>query len=274
MVKKAPSKAETLETGQDDEKALLTEAYDVLQTTIGESDPKRRADIAQQALVISRNCIEAWLMLAQDAAENFEQSKEYLNQAVEAGNRLFALRMEEWKGKFWDIPETRPYMQARSAYAQILWEIGERDEAVRIFRESLELNRTDPQGIRYILLKAMLDDHRFQDAYDLIDSYDNEQSTVFLYGRLLAIFALQGDSLMSRSAFLAARRHNVFVLDYLLNVRQLPQKMPREALPGDESEAIRYTAVFQNSWDDVDGAIDYLRKQKKLRQDKDAKKKR
>ncbi len=260
--------------GSQDQLVGLTEATDLLQKAIGELDPNRRADIAKQALELSHNCIEAWLLLAQDAADNFEESKEYLREAVAAGDRLFADHREEWKGEFGTLPETRPYMQACSAYGQVLWEIGERDEAVRVFSETLELNRTDPQGIRYILLKAMLDDHRFQDAYDLIESYEEEQSTVFLYGKLLAIFALQGDSLMSRSAFLAARRHNVFVLDYLLQLRELPQTMPREATPGDESEAIRYTAVFRNSWEGVENALAYVRSQKKLRQDRETRKKR
>ena len=256
----------------DASRSKLSQAIDVLQTTTGEHTQEERVAIAQRALAISAECVEAWLLLARDDSEGYEDTRKYLQEAVNAGDRLFADKKQEWAGKFWQVPQTRPYMQARSSLGQVLWELEQYDEAIAVLQETLQLNPGDHQGIRYILLKALLDTSRYEDAASMVDIYDQEQTVLMLYGKLLTAYMLQGDSLMARSAFLAARKYNPFVLDYLLHLRMMPQKLPKQSETGQESEAIRYCAAFGDTWDNAEGAIDYLRAQKKLRQDKEARK--
>ncbi|MHB1628411.1 MAG: hypothetical protein ACYCVB_08550 [Bacilli bacterium] len=261
--------------GQGDApRSKLSQAVAVLQTATGEHTQEERVAIARKALEVSPECVEAWLLLAGNDAEHLDDARNYLQEAVNAGDRLFAGKREEWMGKFWEISRTRPYMQARSALGQVLWELKRYDEAVDVLEETLRLNRGDQQGIRHILLKALLDTSRYEDAAALTDAYEQEQSTLMLYGKLLTAFMIQGDSLMARSAFLAARRHNPFVLDYLLHLRTMPQKLPKQSDTGQESEAIRYCAAFGDAWESAEGALSYLRAQKKLRQDKEARRKR
>ncbi len=250
----------------------LSQAIDMLQTATGERTQEERVEIARQALAISPECIEAWLLLASDDSGELEDTRNYLQEAVEAGDRLFADKKQEWTGKFWQISRTRSYMQARSALGQVLWELEQYEEAIAVLQETLRLNPGDHQGIRHILLKALLDTSRYEEAANLLNSYEQEQTTLMLYGKLLTTFMLQGDSLMARSAFLAARKQNPFVLDYLLHLRTMPQKLPKQSDAGQESEAIRFSAAFGDTWESAEGAIDYLRAQKKLRQDKESRK--
>lgn len=249
----------------------VSRALDVLQRASTEPDREQRIHLAKQALGISKECIEAWLLLAHESVADVEQAKTYLEEAVAAGDRLFASRRETWRGKFWSVPQTRSYMQARTGLGQILWDTGERERAVDVLSETLDLNVTDHQGVRYVLLKALFELGRYEDALVIVEKYPDEQSTPMLYAKLLTAYTVHGDSLLARSAFIAARKHNPYVLDYLTGLRQLPQKLPRQAKPGDESEAIRYVAVFGDVWEQAPGAIAFARAQKKLRTDKEAK---
>lgn len=248
----------------------VTRALEVLHAASIEPDRERRIAIAKDALKISKECIEAWLLLANEAIGDVEKTKEYLSEAVAAGDRLFASRRETWRGKFWSVPQTRPYMQARMGLGQLLWDSGEREPAVEVLTETLALNQTDHQGVRFVLLKALFELGRYAQAQDVVDKYPEELSTPMLYAKLLTAFMIHGDSLLARSAFIAAKKQNPHVLDYVTGLRQLPQKLPRQAKAGDESEAIRYVAVYGDAWESAPGAIAFVRAQKKLRADKEA----
>nr|NNM89494.1 hypothetical protein [Bacilli bacterium] len=251
----------------------VSQAIDVLNKATQEPDQAKRIAIAQEAVSISNDCIEAWLFLANEAATDFEQAAKYLTEAVAAGDRFFADKKEEWTGRFWQVAQTRPYMQARAGLGQVLWEIGEHDQALAILEETQRLNPVDHQGIRFILLRAYLERKDYERGQKLASQYEAEQSTPMLYTRLLYTFALDGDSLPARSLFVAARKINPFVLDYLLGLRVLPQKLPKQAEPGQESEAVRYAVVYGDAFTEVEGCIDFLRAQKKIRVQKEEKKK-
>lgn len=266
-------KADTT-TAYEQKLAEVGKAIDVLRTLEGAKDTEQRQHIAKEALAVSEDCVEAWMVLAQESTPELPKVKEYLQAAVDAGDRLFAEQRENWMGKFWQVPQTRPYMQARAGLAQVLWELDEKAAAIALLQETLPLNPADQPGLRYVLLKALLDEGRFEEADALLGQYSTEDSSTFAYCRLLCAFMMHGDSLLARSAFLDSKRKNAFILDYLLGLRVMPQKLPRDVKPGDESEAIRYVAVFGDAWEQAEGAIDFVRAQKKLRALKENKKRR
>ncbi len=247
----------------------VSKALDVLNEAAQEPDRERRIEIANKALGISRNCIEAWLLLANESAQSMADAVTYLREAVDAGDRLFADRKDEWMGRFWQVAQTRPYMHARAGLGQVLWETGEHENAIDVLEATLRLNPVDHQGIRFVLLRALLELERYADAEKIANEYEAEQSTPMLYNRLLLAYAVHGDSLVARSVFLAARKANPFVLDYLLGLRVAPQKLPKESQPGEESEAIRYMAAFGDAFSIIPGVTDFLRAQKKLRMQKE-----
>lgn len=259
-------------TDKDSHWQKVSEAIDLLQSAATEPNKEKRLEIGKRALDISAECVEAWLMLAHEAIGDTEETKRCLGEAVAAGDRLFASRKETWRGKYWSVPQTRPYMQARVGLGQVLWELNEHTEALAVLQETLALNPSDHQGVRYTLIKGLLEEGRYVDAAAVVEQYPEEQSTPMLYAKLLTTFAVQGDSLLARSAFLGARKQNPYVLDYLLGLRTLPQKLPRQAKAGDESEAIRYVIAFGDVWESTDNILAFIHAQKKLRTDKEARK--
>ena len=109
-----------------------------------ETQGARRVTLAHEALEISPDCADAYLLLAEEATSSLEEARELLEQGVAAGER--ALGPEPFEGDvgyFWGLIETRPYMRARAALAETLWALGGREEAVAHQRELLRLNPND-----------------------------------------------------------------------------------------------------------------------------------
>jgi len=247
----------------------LSEAIDIVNSAIGVTDDGEIRRIAKSALQVCEECVEAWLMLAQTDVGDPVQVEQDLGRAVAAGERLFAPREKELEGRYWQAPETRVYMQARVAHAQALWELDRKDEAIAVLRGTLARNPADHQGVRYMAMRALLDRGDYGGALEIVSQYEQEGSTPILYNKLLCIFMVEGDGLLARSAFVAAKRWNPHVLDYLLGLRQLPQRLPQAVEPQGDAEAVRYAAVFGEAWSEAPGATTYLRTQKKLRADRE-----
>ncbi|MCY0870181.1 MAG: hypothetical protein OWT27_06290 [Firmicutes bacterium] len=247
----------------------LSEAIDLVNSAIGITDDVEMRKVAQSALELCEECVEAWLLLAQADAGDPVRVEQDLGSAVAAGDRLFAPREKELHGRYWQAPETRVYMQARVAHAQALWELDREAEAIEVLRGTLARNPEDHQGVRYMAMRALLDSGDYAGAMEVVSQYEQEGSTPILYNKLLCIFMVEGDGLLARSAFVAAKRWNPYVLDYLLGLRQLPQRLPQAIEPQGDSEAVRYAAVFGEAWAQASGAIAFLRAQKKLRADRE-----
>ena len=63
-------------------------------------------------------------------------------------------------------------MRARLGLAQCLWESGQRAQAVDHYAEMLRLNPNDNQGVRYLLLGALVDLDRDEEAQRLLQRYE------------------------------------------------------------------------------------------------------
>lgn len=55
------------------------------------------------------------------------------------------------KGSFWSILESRPYMRALHGLGLTAWKQDRFEEAVMTFKQILELNPNDNQGVRYLM---------------------------------------------------------------------------------------------------------------------------
>ena len=127
----------------DDAEEALFEAQDLMYDAFEESDAGRRRALAVEALTISPDCADAYLLLAEETPLEIEQKLELLEAGVAAGERaLGAETFVHDVGSFWLAFETRPYMRVRAALAETLWELERHDEAVGHMRELLRLNPT------------------------------------------------------------------------------------------------------------------------------------
>ena len=232
----------------------LEEAQELIYQAWESDDPVERIELAEEALTITPDCADAWVLLAEESAETLDQALEYYRKGMEAGEQTLGDKtFEQDKGYFWGLLETRPYMRARLGLAQCLWKKGDREAAIGHYRQMLELNPNDNQGVRHVLLGCLLDEQCHDEADALLATYADEPSAVWCYSRVLLAYRREGDSEHSRALRKAAIEQNRFVPAYLAGRRKLPKYPPDYIGVGDKNAAIAYVFDHRQAWRDTPG---------------------
>jgi hypothetical protein len=234
-------------------------AQDLIYRAVESPDPRQRAAAARQALELWPDCADAYVLLAENAADR-KEALGFYEQGVAAGERALGPQaFQESVGHFWGFLETRPYMRARAGLANHLWMMGRRDEAVAHLRDMLRLNPGDNQGNRYVLAGwlAVLD--RNDELAALLDQYD-EDSAMWLWTRALVAFRHEGDTPASGKALKAAIKANKHVVNYVAGHKMPPAEGPGSYSPGQESEALVYVQEALPAWKETPGAADWVRR--------------
>jgi tetratricopeptide (TPR) repeat protein len=236
----------------------LFQAQDLMYEAF-EAQGARRVALAREALAISPDCADAYLLLAEETASSAEEARELLEQGLAAGERALGPEpFEEDVGHFWGILETRPYMRARAALAETLWALDRREEAVQHQRELLRLNPNDNQGIRYRQAEWLLWQEGYDELDELFAAYEDDAAAAFAFTRALATFRREGDSADARRLLKEARKVNPHVPAYLSGHKKLPKRLPDYVGFGDEGEAVDYAYGAAASWAVVPGALAWL----------------
>lgn len=246
----APAPSTPLERAQE----LIYDAFDT-------DDPQRRVELAEEALQISEDCADAYVLLAEQTAEDVQEARELYEAATRAGEQALGEEIfTEEAGNFWGILETRPYMRAREGLASSLWVLGEREQALSHYRRLLELNPGDNQGVRYQLAGCLLEEGLDEELGELLGQYEEEASAFWLYTRALWRFRIEGASEQATTELEEATATNPYVPLYLLGRKNfLAQGLPELIGLGDESEAVSYFARALSEWLKTPGAVEWLR---------------
>lgn len=241
----------------------LDEAQDLCFDAWESASPRERVRLARRALEISPDCADAYIILANEA-KGFKRRAELYARGVKAAERAIGdWPFKEEVGHFWGLTWTRPYMRARFGLAQSLWELGRHDDAISHCSEMLRLNPNDNQGVRFTLLRYLLEDGRDSDAAEIMKFYDDEASAGWIYTQLLMTFRNEGDSQDARDLLWSAVKCNYHVPAFLLGKRPLPRVLPDQFSYGYESEAIIYAADNCRLWVKTQGALEWLAKRLK-----------
>ena len=224
-----------------------------------EARGSRRVQLARQALKISPDCADAYVLLAEETARSVAEARQFYEKGVAAGERTLGPEIfEEDLGHFWGILSTRPYMRARSGLADCLLAMGEHDEALEHYRDMLRLNPGDNQGIRYTLAACLLEMSLDDELRELLKEYDEDCMADWLFTWALLEFRRRGDCAKARARLKTALEWNPHVPDFLLGRRRLPRLLPEYMEFGGESEAISYCVGFARGWQATPGALEWL----------------
>lgn len=239
------------ETPLQKAQALMYEAWD--------AHGKKRIRLAKQALKISEDCADAYVLLAEEAARSAEEAHGFFEKGVQAGERAMGAEMfVEGEGHFWGILETRPYMRARAGLAHTSWALGKRSEAIAHCHEMLRLNPGDNQGIRYTLANWLLIEKQDPALADLLQDFEEDDVAAWAYAGALLTFRQEGASAKAERSLHQAITANPYVPDYLLGKQRLPGQLPEFVGLGDENEAIDYAASAMQVWGGTEGALAWL----------------
>jgi tetratricopeptide (TPR) repeat protein len=223
----------------------------------GATAQQRRA-LAQAAIEICRDCADAYTLLG-DTTEDIDRACSYYRQGVEAGERVLGLdAFVRYRGRFWHVDETRPYMRAKLSLADCLCGQGRYEEAARHFEELLHLNPNDDQGVRYwysVCLLAMDDDEALQ---HLLDRFAWDATAPWTYARALFLYRTRGPE-RAGNALRQALESNRHVPDFLLAIEELPAEVPEIVGIGSKEEAAAVAEALYEAWEDTPGALAWLR---------------
>jgi tetratricopeptide (TPR) repeat protein len=251
--------AASMDTGGGQGDPDLDRAQQLMYQAWEQTNPARRIALAHEALSISPKCADAYVLLAEEEADTLGRALKYYEEGVAAGERALGPDyFKEFKGHFWGLIETRPYMRAREGLANTLWGLNRKNEAAAHYTDLLRLNPNDNQGVRYALLDLLLEIDRGDEAAKLIRKYRDDWSSTWTYTRALLEFRTGGASSKSDKALSQALEQNPHVPDYLTGKKRIPNRLPEFIGLGDENEAIDYAAKHLNHWRRTPGAVEWL----------------
>ena len=158
-------------------------ADDYLELAEEETSKKKQIEHLNKALELEPDNLDAGRMMAELTAKNPYALMEELSRLLEKGNRQMMKEgyfADEYKGDFWGVIETRPYMRLRHLYMQTLTECGMLRRAARECEELLELCENDNLGVRYDLmhLYAMLEEE--EPARAVLEKFPEEETQTLL----------------------------------------------------------------------------------------------
>jgi tetratricopeptide (TPR) repeat protein len=231
-------------------------AYDALEAP----SPGKATELARRALALDPECVDALNVLALNAARSRQEQIELLEQAVAAAERNLGgpLYFAENRGHFWGLLETRPYMRARAALADVLRGEGRLKEAIGHYEALLELNPNDNQGIRDVLLGCCFRADDREGVGRLLEQYEGDGSAIFAYGHVLERF-LAGDREGAARARHEAHANNPHVEAYLTGQKHLPRYLPDYYVWGEETEAIHCAVYLLEAWERQAQAVAWLK---------------
>ena len=149
-------------------------------------------------------------------------------------------------------------MRARFGLARCLEELGQTDDAIDHYQELLRLNPNDNQGVRDILLPALLTTGRGDEAGALLEQFDDDISATWKYGWALWTFRREGDIRIARDRLRAAVRANRHVPAYLTGQAEWPGPLPASYAYGSEEEAVLCANELVKAWRATPGAEAWL----------------
>jgi tetratricopeptide (TPR) repeat protein len=238
----------------------LEQAQEVMYRAFEARNPAERIRLAQQALKLSPDCADAYVLLADETAPTLPAKKTLYEAGVKAGERALGPHaFQELNGHFWGVIETRPYMRARCGLAQCLWARGEYHQAIAHFTALLQLNPGDNQGLRYLLVAVLLEVGDDQALDKLLKQYKDDYSATWKYTQALLAFKRAGNSTKANRLLHEALDYNPQVPAYLLGKKRIPKALPPYMSFGDPTEAVHYALDAKSIWQKTEGALDWLK---------------
>lgn len=258
------------------------------QHTIFQTDENPGASIqelqarVQFALTLDHTCTEAYLLEGgiEERQGHYHEALISYTQAMELAAEKLGPEAFTKAGRkevhFWYSTGTRPYMQARTAIAYVLWQkLGNLPAALDHFRALLDLNPGDNQGNRFAIICCLLehgDDETLGEAlqryFTSTDDYGEEtdlRETCWWYTNACWKFrrVSQSSERSTRQAASKALRAafscNTHVPYFLLNQEALVDFGEPDAFSrGSLEEAVWYALLSLKGWQQTPGALDWF----------------
>jgi hypothetical protein len=166
-----------------DDPAARERARETFHGALDRGDDPERA--ARAALAVSRECVDAWLLLADFAASPGE-ARDHVRKAVEAATKaLGEAGLREGRGRLGDSVDGAAYLHALAASARSQVASGRVEQGIQTFLGLLSMDPRDPVPVRGDLLLLLLAEARDDEAEEVVARFPEEASADWMFGRAL-----------------------------------------------------------------------------------------
>ncbi len=228
-----------------------------------ESEDKIR--LADQALAISPDCTEAYIVLAEERGESMEDTAELYRKGVEAAERVLATTPPGPEGNvFLDVLRSAIYPRAQAGLAFTLWELGQHEASVGIHRNIVETAAEDILGAANTLFAHLVVLARDPEAEALYERFGKELDATWCYSRALLDFRRLGDSPAASRSLQRAIAKNPAVRAFLIQ-GEATWYVPEIDADLEVLEAWSYATDLKEAWLATSGALGWLKAQGEMR---------
>jgi len=229
------------------EQGNLSEAEEAFKVVLAEM-PDHLDAIHHLAIVLSKRGL-------------YDQARDLWEQAVRIGHKAVPENFEPGKDRLeWGWLDNRPFLRCLHGLALAKYENGQVEESLGLFQELLLLNPNDNQGVRAMVMQALFELGRFEDALKIAEQYIDDAMPETLYGRALALFKV-GRKREATVTLKKAVRYLPLVAKELLKTKH---QLPRTASPdrvsvGGADEAYYHWQHWGQFWEKDPEALEWLR---------------
>lgn len=196
---------------QSEPETDLELAQEIMYEAFEERSKTKRIKLAREALELSIDCADAYLLLGAEAVKTDAETRAYFEAAVRAGERAIGPDFQSLRGQFWHVFATRPYMRARQALAFQLLDMGETAEAAEQMMGMILLNPNDNLGVRDTLYSLLLEINDKKRLVMVLKMYKGDWSASWHYSSALHLFREQRANGKANDALRQAIERNRFV---------------------------------------------------------------
>ncbi len=241
---------------EDEELTIAQQAEDLVSEAY-ELPPGAGRRKAREALKLDPDCIAACEYLGLNEISS-SRAKIHFKKGINIGRRIFGGEfLENNRGFFWGIHETRPYMRCLQYYSDCLYTAKQIRECVSIQEEMLDLNPNDNQGIRDLLLLYLIQLNETEKFTKYADMFPEDIGAYALFNRALFAFKTEGDSKTATKKLKEAVKENPYVAKKILS-RKSKKGLAEHYGLGSEEEADYYVLYAKHIWRHTHGAVKWL----------------
>lgn len=223
--------------------------------------PRRRDSYLRKVLEIEPSHMPAMVDLADGELGRGEWKK-----CTDHYQRVLEHEAPKWTGKspsWWVDQKTRPYLRALYGQGMALWHQGKHLDTATVFRQLLEINPRDHQGVRFFLPLIWLLADRANQAADFYSAYPEKFPGDFVDSALYfgwgLILTSQGEESLAKEKYRRAILRNIYIAPMLLEEREPPGNI---WTPNDRAEphyAIEFVNSYSALWDREPGELRLIR---------------